>query len=273
MQMQNKVAVVTGAARGNGFAMAKRLAAEGAHVVMGDVREEELAKAAKAIRDAGGKAEAVRCDVSNPDDVEALVAAAERLGGPHAVVAQAGVQFSELVEDTTPEDWDRVMSVDAKGVFLAARAAIPRMKKLGGGSIVTMSGTYAWFAEPAAGAHCAAKGAVFALTKCIALEVAPWGIRCNTIAPGAVDTPMYDEFLAAAPDPKAAYEQLAVKHPLGRFAKMDEVAALTLFLCSDESVYITGACFTIDGGLTAGFSAVDRETFDPIVTEGMPQGC
>ncbi len=262
MQMENKVAVVTGAARGNGFAMAQRLAAEGAHVVLGDVRDEQLAEAAQVIRDAGGKAEAVRCDVSSPEDMENLIAAAERLGGPQAVVAQAGVQFSELVEDTTPEEWDRVMSVDAKGVFLAARAAIPRMKKLGGGSIVTMSGTYAWFAEPYAGAHCAAKGAVYALTKAVALEVAPWGIRCNTIAPGAVDTPMYDEFLATSPDPQGDYEALAKKHALGRFARPEELAALTLFLCSDESVYITGACFTIDGGLTAGFAAIDREKYE-----------
>src|SRR5205085_7710908 len=195
MQMEGKVAVVTGAARGNGRAIAERLAAEGAHVVCGDVDQVTLQSTVSEIRANGGMAEPIMCDVSKEADVERLMAAAESKAGPHAVVAQAGILYENTLEDTTPEDWDRLMSVDLRGTYLCARAAIPRMRAIGGGSIVNMSGTYAFWAEPGVAATCAAKGAIMSLTRAIAIENGHSGIRCNCIVPGYVDSPMVGEWL------------------------------------------------------------------------------
>jgi len=254
-QFDNRIVVITGAAQGNGRAIAERFAAEGAHVVCGDIKEAELEVAASAIREAGGKAEAVRCDVTSADDVEALMAAAERLGGPQALVAQAGGRFGGLIEDTSPETWDRVMAVDVRGTFLAVRAAIPRMRKLGGGAIVTMSGTFAWYAEPEVSADCAAKGAILSFTRAVAVECGQWGIRCNAIAPGYITTPMVTDYLDEADDAEAVARQIDAWHALGRMGRADEIAAAALFLCSDESSFVSGHVLPVDGGLSAGINA------------------
>lgn len=256
MQLESKIAVVTGAAQGNGQAIARRLAAEGAHVVCGDIKEAGLQATVQAIVDAGGRAEAARCDVSRPDDVEALMATAERLGGPHAVVAQAGGRFGGLIEETTPETWDRVMAVDVRGTFLAVRAAIPRMRKLGGGSIVTMSGTFAWYAEAEVSADCAAKGAILSFTRAVAVECGQWGIRCNAIAPGYIKTAMVTDYLEESGDEAAKIEaQVSTWHALGRMGRAEEIAAAALFLCSDESSFVTGHVIPVDGGLSVGINA------------------
>jgi NAD(P)-dependent dehydrogenase (short-subunit alcohol dehydrogenase family) len=256
MQLENKVAVVTGAAQGNGRAIAERLAAEGALVVCGDIKDVELEAAVKGIIDAGGRAEALHCDVSRPDDVEALVAVAERQGGPHAVVAQAGGRFGGSIEDTTFETWNRVMAVDLGGTFLAVRAAIPRMRKLGGGSIVTMSGTFAWYAEPDVSADCAAKGAILSFTRAVAVECGQYGIRCNAIAPGYITTPMVTDYLEeSGVEADKLAVQVSAWHALGRMGRADEIAAAALFLCSDESSFVSGHVITVDGGLSAGINA------------------
>src|ERR1043166_2246534 len=143
MQMEGKIAVVTGAARGNGRAIAERLAREGAHVVCADIDGRAMERTVGDIASGGATAEAVECDVSKEEDVERLMSLAEEHGGPHAVVAQAGILYENTLEDTEPADWDRMMAVDVRGTYLCARAAIPRMRELGGGSIVNMSGTYA----------------------------------------------------------------------------------------------------------------------------------
>lgn len=247
-----KVAVVTGAARGNGRAIAERLASDGAFVLCADIDEQALQRTVAEIQAAGGEAEGVLCDVSKEDDVERMMAAAERRGGPHAVVAQAGVFFSDdLIEDTDLRDWDRVMAVDLRGTFLCARAAIPRMRRLGGGSIVTMSGTNAISGAPGAGVTAAAKGAIMSLTRAIAVECGDGGIRCNCIVPGYIDTPMVADWLAAQPDPAAAREGLNKSQPLGRIAKTTDIAAMASFLCWDESAFCTGHPFIVDGGLSA----------------------
>lgn len=255
MQLVNKIAVVTGAAQGNGRAIAERLAAEGAHVVCGDINDAELANAVAAITAAGGHAEAVHCDVSSPDDVERLMRVAEDREGPHAVVAQAGGRFGATIEETTPEMWDRVMAVDLRGTFLTVRAALPRMRRLGGGSIVTMSGTYAVQAEPAVSADCAAKGAIMAFTRAVAIEGGPHGIRCNAIAPGYITTPMVTDYLSTSIDG----EQASKWHALGRMGRPDEIASAALFLCSDESSFCSGQTLFVDGGMSAGVSTYQME--------------
>jgi NAD(P)-dependent dehydrogenase (short-subunit alcohol dehydrogenase family) len=257
MQLAGKVAVVTGAAQGNGRAIAERLAAEGAQVVLGDVKDAALEAVAHGVSKAGGSALALHCDVSQADDVDALIAAAERLGGPHAVVAQAGGRFGAMIEDTTPEMWDRVMAVDLRGTFLTVRAALPRMRKLGGGSIVTMSGTYAYSAEPGVCADCAAKGAILAFTRAVAVEGGPHAIRCNTIVPGYIGTPMVADYFATVPSAEVA--AVAKRHALQRIGRPDEIAAAALFLCSDESSFCTGQAIIVDGGLIAGTNAEEME--------------
>jgi NAD(P)-dependent dehydrogenase (short-subunit alcohol dehydrogenase family) len=256
MRMDGKVAVVTGAARGNGRAIAERLASEGARILCADVDEKTLvATVADINAGGGGRAETVRCDVAKEDDIERLMSAAEERGGPHAVVAQAGILYENLLENTEPADWDRMMAVDVRGTYLCARAAIPRMRKLGGGSIVNMSGTYAFWAEPGNAASCAAKGAIASLTRAIAIEVGDAGIRCNCIAPGYVETPMVARWLDAQPDPRAAREKVGKMHALGRIAKPSEIAAMAAFLCSDDASFCTAQTFIVDGGQSAGINS------------------
>jgi NAD(P)-dependent dehydrogenase (short-subunit alcohol dehydrogenase family) len=255
MRMTGKVAVVTGGASGNGLAIAERLAQEGASVLIGDINEPALDQAVAGIRGAGGTASGMRCDVSNEADVEALMAAAETLGGPHALVAQAGFMFESTLEQTPLADWERHMAVDVRGTFLCAKAAIPRMRALGGGSIVCMSGTYAFQVEPGVAASATAKGAILAMTRSIAVENGIDAIRCNCIAPGYIDTPMVARWAEAQPDPEEARRSASEMHALGRMGTAQEIAAMAAFLCSDESSFCTGQCYFVDGGLTSGSNA------------------
>jgi NAD(P)-dependent dehydrogenase (short-subunit alcohol dehydrogenase family) len=255
MRMDGKVVVVTGAGRGNGQAIAERLGAEGATVVIGDINTSDIDSVVEGITAAGGKAVGQRCDVSSPDDVEALMATAEGLGGPHAVVAQAGASFEGTLEETAPEQWDWFLSVDLKGTYLCARAAFPRMRKLGGGSFVAMSGTYAYLPEYGVAVQAAAKGAILALTRAMAVEVGRDNIRANCIVPGYIETPMVTNWANSHADPDAARAAAANLHSLRRMGRPDEVAAMALFLCSDESSFSTGHPYHVDGGLATGMNA------------------
>jgi NAD(P)-dependent dehydrogenase (short-subunit alcohol dehydrogenase family) len=208
-----------------------------------------------AIASGGGRAEAVRCDVSEPDDVERLMAAAEERGGPHAIVSNAAIQYERTIEDTPPEDWDRVLAINLKGVYLCARAAIPRMRRLGGGSIVNMASVNGFWVEPQLGVYCAAKGGVINLTRSIALDFGKDGIRCNCICPGYIDTGMAQRYFEVQDDPDAARAEAGRLHALGRIGRPEEIAAMALFLCSDESSFCTAQPFIVDGGVSAGVPA------------------
>jgi NAD(P)-dependent dehydrogenase (short-subunit alcohol dehydrogenase family) len=255
VRLESKTAVVTGAARGIGAAIARRLAAEGAYTICADVDVEELERVAEAIQDSGGRAEAQSCDVSEPRDVEQLMAAAERHRGPDALVSNAAIQYERTIEDTPPEDWERVIGINLKGIYLCARAAIPRMRRLGGGSIVNMASVNGFWVEPQLGAYCTAKGGVINLTRAIALDFGKDGIRCNCICPGYIDTGMAQRYFDVQPDPDAARAQAGRLHALGRIGRPEEVAAMALFLCSDESSFCTAQPFIVDGGLSAGVPA------------------
>jgi NAD(P)-dependent dehydrogenase (short-subunit alcohol dehydrogenase family) len=253
--MDGKTVVVTGAARGIGRAIAERLAAAGAYALCADVDAGELEQVVAAIASGGGRAEAVRCDVSEPDDVEQLMAEAEQRGGPHAIVSNAAIQYERTIEDTPPEDWDRVLAINLKGVYLCARAAIPRMRRLGGGSIVNMASVNGFWVEPQLGAYCTAKGGVINLTRSIALDFGKDGIRCNCICPGYIDTGMAQRYFEVQDDPDAARAQAGRLHALGRIGRPEEIAAMALFLCSDESSFCTAQPFIVDGGVSAGVPA------------------
>ena len=254
--MDSRTAVVTGAARGIGRAIAERLGAAGAYTICADRDLAELEQVAAAIEAAGGRVQALSCDVSDPDDVEQLMAAAEEHGGPNALVSNAAIQYERTIEDTPPDDWDRVMGINLKGVYLCARAAIPRMRRLGGGSIVNMASVNGFWVEPQLGAYCTAKGGVINLTRTIALDFGRDGIRCNCICPGYIDTGMAQRYFEVQDDPDAARAEAGRLHALGRIGRPEEIAAMALFLCSDESSFCTAQPFIVDGGLSAGVPAV-----------------
>jgi len=251
VSMDGKTVVVTGAARGIGRAIAERLGEAGAYTVCADVDLDELEQVTAGM----AAAEAHRCDVSDPDDVERLIGAAEQRGGPHALVCNAAIQYEQTIEDTPPEDWDRVLGVNLKGAYLCARAAIPRMRRLGGGSIVNMASVNGFWVEPQLGAYCTAKGGVINLTRSIALDFGKDGIRCNCICPGYIDTGMAQRYFEVQPDPDAARVEAGRLHALGRIGRPEEIAAMALFLCSDESSFCTAQPFIVDGGLSAGVPA------------------
>ena len=204
MRMDGKVAIVTGAGTGIGRAIALRLGAAGALTLCADIDEAGAGSTAEEISAAGGRGEGVRCDVASADDVDRLVARAAELGGPHALVSNAAIQYEHLLVDTPPDDWDRVLGVNLKSVYLGARAVIPHMRRLGGGSIVNIASVNGFWVEPALAAYCAAKGGVINLTRAIALENGRYQIRCNCICPGYIDTGMAQRYFEIQDDPDAA---------------------------------------------------------------------
>jgi meso-butanediol dehydrogenase/(S,S)-butanediol dehydrogenase/diacetyl reductase len=237
-----KVALVTGASRGIGAAIAQRFARDGAQVV-GVSRT-------RSGREEG--VELVQADMSRPDDVARLVEeVVQRHGRLDVLVNNAAVEHEGTVVDTTAEEWDHVMAVNLRSVFLGAKHAIPHLRQTGG-VIVNIASVDGLWAEPSLAAYCAAKGGVIALTRAIAIDHGHEGVRCVCICPSYVATDMLEQFYDAQPDPAAARAQAAGLHPLGRISTPGEVAALAVWLSSDEAAFATGQAYTLDGGLTAG---------------------
>ena len=245
-RLEQKVAIVTGGTRGIGRAIVERYLTEGARVV---------AMARKPLEQALHPAEKLlylTADVSRAADVARVFSCCqERFGGLDILVNNAGIQLEKTFEETTEEEWDRVMAVNLKGVFLSARAAIAPMRRRGGGSIVNIGSYDGFLADPGLAAYCASKGGVHALTRAIAVDHGKDGIRCNAICPGWIETEMVEAYLASLPDPGAARASVASIHPLGRTGQPADIADLALWLASDESAFVTGQQFVADGGLTA----------------------
>jgi NAD(P)-dependent dehydrogenase (short-subunit alcohol dehydrogenase family) len=257
MDLEGKVVIVTGAGGGIGGAVADRLAADGALTVCSDLNPEGVQATVERVRSAGGQAVGHASDASDPAAVQALVDAAAEHGGPHAVVSNAAVQYEQDIVNTPPEEWDRLMSVNARGPYLLARAAIPRMRELGGGSIVNMASVNGFWVEPELAAYSAAKGAVIALSRAIAIDFGQFGIRCTAVCPGYIDTGMAQQYFDSQADPAAARERAGTLHALGRIGRPEEVAAVVSFLCSDDASFCTGHEFVVDGGLSTGASPTE----------------
>ncbi|HEU4370940.1 MAG TPA: glucose 1-dehydrogenase [Methylomirabilota bacterium] len=249
MRLAGKVALISGGARGMGAAEARLFAREGARVVLGDVLQAEGRAVESDVAAKGGDALFVPLDVTREADWERAVALTEqRFGKLDVLVNNAGVGAAGRVEDTTVEAWDRVMEINAKGVFLGTRAAIPAMRRAGGGSIVNISSQLGLVGmDDSSPQYTASKGAVRLLTKTTALQYARDRIRANSVHPGPIVTPMTERRRA---DP-AAYQRMLSRIPLGRYGEPEEVAYAVLYLASDESAFVTGSELVIDGGWTA----------------------
>ena len=249
MRLAGKVALISGGARGMGAAEARLFAREGARVVIADILEGEGKAVLADVSVKGGEAAFVRLDVTHELEWEQAVAlAVSRFGKLDVLVNNAGIGAAGRVEDTTAEAWDRVMAVNAKGVFLGTKAAIPAMRRAGGGSIVNISSQLGIVGmDDSSPEYTASKGAVRLLTKTTALQYARDGIRCNSVHPGPIVTPMTERRRA---DP-AVYQRMVSRIPLGRYGQPEEVAYAVLYLASDESAFVTGSELVVDGGWTA----------------------
>lgn len=249
-RLDGRTALITGGASGIGLATARRLAAEGAAVVLGDLNRQAGESATAAI--AGASFEPL--DVTSDEDWRRAVdAVAERHGGLDILVNSAGIAPVGSIEEVTLDEWRRTLSVNLDGVFLGCRHGVRVMKAGRGGAIVNLSSVSGIIGGHNLAAYNASKGGVRLLTKSVALHCARkgYGIRCNSVHPGFVETPMLDELVHRGRDPDETRAKLQASVPLGRNAKAEEVAAMIAYLASDEASFVTGAEFVIDGGVTA----------------------
>jgi len=249
MRLAGKVVLISGGARGMGAAEARLFAREGARIVVGDILDAEGKAVEAEVNAKGGEAVFVHLDVTRETEwAQAVALAVRRFGKLNVLVNNAGIGGASRVEDTTAEAWDRVMAVNAKGVFLGTKAAIPAMRQAGGGSIVNISSQLGLVGmDDSSPQYTASKGAVRLLTKTTALQYAREGIRCNSVHPGPIITPMTEQRRAEP----AVYQRMLSRIPLGRYGEPEEVAYAVLYLASDESSFVTGSELVIDGGWTA----------------------
>jgi NAD(P)-dependent dehydrogenase (short-subunit alcohol dehydrogenase family) len=249
-RLDGKVVVITGAGGGIGREAAVLFSGEGASVCVADVSAEQGQATAEACREAFFQP----VDVADPASVQAMYrATAERYGGIDVLYNNAGIMPADdaSILDTSPEAWDRVLAVNATGVFLCCRHGIPHLLGRGGGSVINVASFVALVgAATSQIAYTASKGAVLSMTRELAVEFARQGVRVNALCPGPVETPLLMRLFA---DDPAAYERRRVHLPMGRLARAEEIARGALFLASDDSSYVTGTTFLVDGGLTAAY--------------------
>ncbi|MCE2405198.1 MAG: glucose 1-dehydrogenase [Dehalococcoidia bacterium] len=248
-RLEGKVAIISGGARGMGASEAKLFAKEGAKVVFGDILDDEGKRVEAEIHETGGDALYVHLDVTREADWRAAVELATgRYGKLDILVNNAGIGGGGKIEETTLDEWQRVMDVNSKGVFLGTKAAIPAMRAAGGGSIINISSQLGIVAvETSSAQYIASKGAVRLFTKATAVQYAKEGIRANSVHPGPIATPMTE---GSRSNPEQAAFMVS-RIPLGRWAESEEVAYGVLYLASDEASFVTGSELVIDGGWTA----------------------
>ncbi len=246
MKLEGKVAIISGGAGAMGATEAKMFASEGARVVIGDVVSGE--SVARKIEDRGGQALFCSLDVTREDDwVRAVELAEDRYGPVDVLVNNAGVFRTTVIHETPVEEWEDIMAINARGVFLGTKSVVPSMRRSGGGSIVNISSTAGLVGNALEGAYTASKGAVRLFTKSSALHYAAEGIRVNSVHPGLIDTKMVDFIME---DPVQGPLVLS-RVPMKRMGTAEEVAQVVMFLASDDSSYVTGSEYVVDGGYSA----------------------
>jgi NAD(P)-dependent dehydrogenase (short-subunit alcohol dehydrogenase family) len=249
MRLKGKIAIITGAKSGIGFATVARFASEGAKVILADLRDSQ--REAEIIAKNGGEAIFFQVDVSNEKEVEALIqktiAAYSHLD---VLVNNAGIELAKKITETTEAEWDHLMNVNLKGVFLCSKAAIPAMRNNGGGIIVNVASELGLVGGSEIAAYCASKGGVVQLTKAMAIDHVADNIRVNCVCPGPVATALLESIIATSPDPEKERQSIVTKTLMKRLAQPEEIANAILFLGSEESSYMTGSVVAVDGGWT-----------------------
>ena len=252
MRVSERVTIVTGAGSGIGQAMALLFAREGARVLAADVNGSAAEATAATIIAAGGVCEARQVDVIEPEQVRSMIERAVELYGRVDILCNnAGIGSTTDVIDCEPDDWDRVMTVNVKSVYLGCKYVLPHMIRQGGGVIVNTASVAGMVGIVKRASYSASKGAVIALTRQVAMDFVEHGIRVNCVCPGTVDSPWVGRLLNQTDDPAAARASLVARQPMGRLGTPEEVAAAALYLASDDAAFITGTGLVIDGGLTA----------------------
>ena len=252
-RLSEKTAIVTGGGKGIGQAIARRFAKEGAQVAIWEQDEEAGKNTAEEITRDGGSAIEVACDVTNPDSIaSALRQTSEHLSVPAILVNNAGIAHVGTATNTSEEDFDRIMKVNAKGAFLCLQAVLPVMAENGGGAVLNLASIASRLGIAERFAYSASKGAILAMTLSVAKDFIAQGIRCNCVCPGRVHTPFVDGFLQKyypeGEERELKFKELSEYQPIGRMGEPEEIANLAAFLCSEEASFITGGAYDVDGG-------------------------
>jgi len=249
MRLANKVAIVTGAGQGIGEGIARVFAEEGAGVVLADIKDEAGEGAAAAIRQSGGRASFVHADVTSESEVQQLVERTVQMHDSlHIVVNNAGTAIVRSVEESTIEEWDWLMAVNVRSIFLTAKYAVPHLRSAGGGAILNVGSVSSLVGQQGTPCYCASKGAVLMLTKSLAVDYGPDKIRVNCLCPGITDTPLLRFHVGHTPDPEAHLKQRLQRVPTAEMLYPEDMGRAAAFLCSDEARGITGASLVVDGG-------------------------
>lgn len=253
MKLKDKVAIVTGSSKGIGEGIARVFVKEGAKVVITCRTESAGQKMAEELGAKQGKAFFARADVTKTEDIQNLIKATiDKFGKLDVLVNNAGYHISKNAEDTSEEEWEFIQNTNLRSTFLCSKYAIGHLRKTKG-NIINISSMVGVVGQPNAAAYAATKGGQISMTKNMAIDFAPDGIRVNVICPGWIQTPLVEDWFSQQRDPDAARKYIYDQHPLGRIGTIEECGHLAAFLASDEALFITGARFDIDGGVTLGY--------------------
>lgn len=253
MKLKDKVAIVTGSSKGIGEGIARVFSKEGAKVVVTCRHENEGQKIAEQLGASGGNALFVKTDVTKSRDIQNMInKTVKTFGELDVLVNNAGYHISKNAEETSEEEWEFIQNTNLRSTFLCSKYAIPHLRKTRG-NIINISSMVGVVGQPNAAAYSATKGGQIAMTKNMAIDFAPDGIRVNVICPGWIQTPLVEDWFGQQKDPAEARKYIYGQHPLGRIGTSEECGYLAAFLASNEAAFITGAVFHIDGGITLGY--------------------